>query len=160
MNSQDQYWMTKALSLAQKAYKIGEVPVGALVVKDNQIISQAYNRRESWLTPIAHAEIIALHRASQKLGAWRLLDCTLFVTLEPCVMCAGALVLSRIPRLVYGAADEKGGAVGSLYQVVQDQRLNHQCEIISGVMSEESSQLLKSFFKQRRLQNKQHQSQK
>lgn len=154
MNSQDQYWMKKALSLAQKAYKIGEVPVGALVVKDNQLISQAYNRRESWQTPIAHAEIIALHRASQRLGAWRLLDCTLYVTLEPCVMCAGALVLSRVPRLVYGAADAKGGAVESLYQVVADQRLNHQCEVVAGVMSEECSKLLRSFFKQRRLQNK------
>ncbi len=154
MKSQDQFWMEKALKLAKKAYKLGEVPVGALVVKDNQIISQAFNRRESWLTPIAHAEIIALHRASQALGAWRLLDCTLYVTLEPCVMCAGALVLARVPRLVFAATDPKGGAVSSLYRVVEDQRLNHNCEIISGVMAEESSQMIKSFFKERRSQNK------
>ncbi len=154
MKSQDQFWMEKALKLAKKAYKLGEVPVGALVVKDNQIISQAFNRRESWLTPIAHAEIIALHRASRALGAWRLLDCTLYVTLEPCVMCAGALVLARVPRLVFAATDPKGGAVSSLYRVVEDQRLNHNCEIISGVMAEESSQMIKSFFKERRSQNK------
>jgi len=154
LKSQDQFWMEKALKLAKKAYKLGEVPVGALVVKDNQIISQAFNRRESWLTPIAHAEIIALHRASRALGAWRLLDCTLYVTLEPCVMCAGALVLARVPRLVFAATDPKGGAVSSLYRVVEDQRLNHNCEIISGVMAEESSQMIKSFFKERRSQNK------
>lgn len=145
-----EFWMKKALKLAQKAEAIGEVPIGALVVKNNQIISAGYNRKEHLLTPLAHAEMIAIHKASQKLQSWRLTGCTLYVTLEPCVMCAGTLWQSRIDLVVFGAFDPKGGALGSLYQIGQDPRLNHRYETIGGVLESECSQVLKSFFKKLR----------
>lgn len=147
----DEYWMQKALKLARKASLRGEVPVGAILVKGDEIISLASNRREQWHSPLGHAELIALQRASQKLKAWRLLDCTLYVTLEPCVMCAGALVQARVKRLVYGATDPKGGAVQSLFQIAQDPRLNHRLEVVGGILQNECGQLLKDFFKQRRV---------
>ncbi len=151
MKSQDQFWMEKALKLAKKAYKLGEVPVGALVVKDNQIISQAFNRRESWLTPIAHAEIIALHRASRALGAWRLLDCTLYVTLEPCAMCATAIMHARIERVVFGASDPKAGAMGGYLSIPEKLcHLHKKIEVVSGVYAQENSIQLKNYFATKR----------
>lgn len=146
----DILWMEKALALAQEASEKGEVPVGAVLVKDNTCIAAAHNLREQSGNPIAHAEMLVVQEASQKLGNWRLTGTTLYVTLEPCPMCAGAIVLARIPKVVYAAADPKAGAAGTLYNIVQDERLNHQVELVSGVLAEESSSLLKSFFKSRR----------
>lgn len=146
----DPYWMSIALRLAEKAAHKKEVPVGALIVKNNQVISWAYNLREKWQSPLGHAELIAIQRASRALGAWRLLDCTLYVTLEPCLMCAGAILQSRIPYVKYAAKDPKAGAIHSLYTVLTDERLNHRCEITGDILAEESSLLLKSFFKKRR----------
>lgn len=148
---EDIVWMGRALILARKAAEKGEVPVGALIVKDGKLLSQAGNRRETWKTPLGHAELIAVQRASAKLDAWRLIGCTLYVTLEPCVMCAGSLVQSRIDRVVYGASDPKGGAMGSLFQIGQDPRLNHQVKTMGGILAEDCSELLKAFFKQQRL---------
>ncbi len=149
--NEDELWMSRALVLARKAAEKGEVPVGALIVKEGKLISQAGNRRESWKTSLGHAELIAIQRASTKLDAWRLIGCTLYVTLEPCVMCAGSLVQSRVERVVYGASDPKGGAMGSLFQIGQDPRLNHQIATKGGVLAEESAKILKAFFKQQRL---------
>ena len=146
----DVFWMQKALELAQQAGEIGEVPVGAILVKDSICIAAAHNQREQSGNPIAHAEMLAIQEASQKLGNWRLTDTVLYVTLEPCPMCAGAIVLARIPKVVYATTDPKAGAAGTLYNIVQDARLNHQVELISGVCAEKSSALLKSFFKKRR----------
>ena len=146
----DVFWMQQALELARKAVEIGEVPVGAILVKDDTCIAATHNLREQSGNPIAHAEVLAIQEASQTLGNWRLTDTTLYVTLEPCPMCAGAIVLSRIPKVVYGASDPKAGSAGTLYNIVQDERLNHQVELVSGVCAEESSALLKSFFKNRR----------
>lgn len=150
----DEYWMRLALKMAKKAAVFGEVPVGAVIIKDNQLVAKAFNRRETWKTPIGHAEVIAIQRASQKLGSWRLNDCTLYVTLEPCVMCSGAIVQSRVDRLVYGATDPKGGAVDSLYQVVSDQRLNHRCVVESGLLKDQSQKILQEFFRSLRERNK------
>ena len=146
----DVYWMKKALGLAEKAASQGEVPVGALLVIDHRIISKSFNKREQWKTPIGHAELICLHRASQKLGRWRLSDATLYVTLEPCVMCAGVLVQSRVGRLVYGATDPKGGGIHSLFQLSEDPRLNHRFPVTAGVLAEECGQILTHFFRQKR----------
>ena len=143
----DVYWMQQALALAQQAVEEGEVPVGAVVVKENKLIAGAYNLREKSANPVAHAEILAIQSASERLGNWRLTDTTLYVTLEPCPMCAGAIVLARIPRVVYGVADQKTGAAGSLYNILQDERLNHQVELVSGVCADESTELLRTFFK-------------
>lgn len=142
----DQYWMQRALDLAQIAANENEVPVGAIIIKDNIVIAEGYNRREQDNDPLAHAEIIAIKKAAQHLSCWRLENCTLYVTLEPCVMCAGAILQSRIRKIVYGASDPKGGAVKSLFTILNDQRLNHQVEITSGVLADESSLLLKKFF--------------
>ncbi len=154
MHSVDKQWMAQALVLAQKAASQGEVPVGALIVKDGQVISQGLNCRESQANPLGHAELIAIEEAAKKLGAWRLIDCTLYVTLEPCVMCAGALVQSRVSRVVIGALDPKGGGLCSLYQIGSDTRLNHQFEITQGVSEKECSEILTEFFKKRRMENK------
>jgi tRNA(adenine34) deaminase len=151
----DEFWMKKALSLAQKAAQRGEVPVGAVIVRDGHLVASASNRREEWHTPLGHAELIAVQRASQKLQAWRLLGCTLYVTLEPCVMCAGALIQARVERVVYGAPDPKGGAVHSLFELGRDSRLNHRFEVTGQVLEAECSEILKSFFKQRRKDKKQ-----
>lgn len=150
----DDFWMQKALHLAEKAALRGEVPVGAVIVKDGQLIASASNRREEWQTPLGHAELIAVQRASQKLQAWRLVGCTLYVTLEPCVMCAGALIQSRVERVVFGALDPKGGAVHSLFEMGQDKRLNHRFEATGRVLEAECSEILRSFFKKRRQDKK------
>ena len=142
--------MGQALELARHAGENGEVPVGALLVRDDVLIAEAHNLRETRGSPIAHAEMLAIQAASEKIGNWRFIDTTLYVTLEPCPMCAGAIVLARIPKVVYATTDPKSGAAGTLYNILQDARLNHQVELVSGVLAEESSALLKSFFQQRR----------
>jgi tRNA(adenine34) deaminase len=148
--SLDESMMARALELALEARNLGEVPVGALVVRDGEILAQAHNLRETLSDPTAHAERLALAWAGRSLGTWRLEDCILYVTLEPCVMCAGAIVLSRIKRLVYGADDPKAGACNSLYKVVSDPRLNHRCEITASVMAAACGDVLKEFFQERR----------
>ena len=142
----DEDFMSIALELAQTAAGLGEVPVGAVAVKDGQIIGRGYNRREVDRDPFSHAEFIAMREAATYLGVWRLSGVTIYVTLEPCAMCAGALVQSRVTRLVFGASDPKAGAVGSLYNLAADPRHNHRVEISSGVMGEACSQVLKHFF--------------
>lgn len=146
----DQNYMRTALELAKHAQTQDEVPVGALVVKDQQIISTGYNQREQSQKVTQHAEIIALEEACQALGTWRLTGCTLYVTLEPCLMCAGALYQARVSRVVYGCQDPKGGALGSLYSIHQDLRLNHNYEVTQKVYDKESSSLLKNYFSQKR----------
>ncbi len=146
----DVFWMKKALELAQKAADQDEVPVGSILVVDGRIISKSFNKKEQWNTPIGHAEVICVHRASQKLGRWRLSDATLYVTLEPCVMCAGLLVQSRIGRLVYGATDPKGGGIHSLFRLAEDSRLNHRFDVTAGVLAEECGKILSDFFRRKR----------
>lgn len=142
--------MRRALLLAQKAADLGEVPVGALIVHNSQVISEAYNFRENSKVATQHAELVALESACKALGRWRLSGCTLYVTLEPCLMCAGAIILSRVDRVVYGATDPKAGAVRSLYQVLEDNRLNHRPEVTAGILADECSSILSEFFKKRR----------
>ncbi len=146
----DLFWMGQALALAKQAAENGEVPVGAILVSNDVRIAEASNLREQSGSPIAHAEMLAIQAASEKIGNWRFVDTTLYVTLEPCPMCAGAIVLARIPKVVYGTADPKAGAAGTLYNILQDERLNHRVELVSGVLADESSALLKSFFQERR----------
>ncbi|MGB9867508.1 MAG: tRNA adenosine(34) deaminase TadA [Bacillota bacterium] len=141
-----EYFMKLALAQAQLAYDAGEVPVGAVVVCNDQVVAAAHNLRESTNDPTAHAEMLAIRAASQNLGRWRLTGCTLYCTIEPCPMCAGALVLSRIDRLVYGAADPRAGACGSLLDLPRNPALNHRVEVIAGVLAEECSTLMKGFF--------------
>jgi tRNA(adenine34) deaminase len=139
--------MARALELAREAAALGEVPVGAVVVHDGLVVGEGMNRREIDRDPLAHAEILALARAAKTLGRWRLSGTTMFVTLEPCFMCAGALVNARVDRLVYGAADPKAGAVCSLGAVCNDARLNHRLEVVAGVEGAACAELLKGFFK-------------
>lgn len=138
--------MAAALKEAEKAAKKGEVPVGAVIVRGGAVISRGYNKKEFGIDPSAHAEMIAIRKAAKKLGSWRLEHATLYVTLEPCLMCMGAIIQARVPRLVFGAFDPKAGACGSLYDVSNDRRLNHRVEVESGVCGPESSILLKDFF--------------
>jgi len=154
-HKEDQQYMQIAIEQARIAEENGDVPIGAVIVFQNQIIGKAYNQREQLQDPTAHAEIIALTQAAAFLESWRLIDCTIYVTLEPCCMCAGALVLARIKRLVYGCDDPKTGAVKSLYNIVQDERLNHKVEVTPGVLTEKCSKLLQNFFKRRRFENNQ-----
>ncbi|MBP2651632.1 MAG: tadA [Firmicutes bacterium] len=144
--------MGMALTEARKAFELGEVPIGAVLVLGDEVISAAHNMRESWNDATAHAEIIVIQDACRKLGRWRLTGATLYVTIEPCPMCAGALVASRIERLVYGSADYKGGAVESIFNVVQNSALNHAVKVVAGVKSEECSELMRNFFLERRRQ--------
>jgi len=139
-------WMWAALEQAKVAFDEGEVPVGAVVVKDARIIGQSGNQRETLNDPTAHAEMIAITQAAETLGSWRLLDCTLYVTLEPCPMCAGAVVQARIPTVIYGTTDPKAGATHTLYNITSDQRLNHQATVVGGVLREECRAILKEFF--------------
>jgi tRNA(adenine34) deaminase len=142
----DALWMKEAVAEAEKARAQEEVPVGALLVRDGQIIGRGHNVTEQQRDPTGHAEMVAIRQAAVTAESRRLLDATLYVTLEPCAMCAGAIVLARVPRLVFGAFDAKTGACGSLRNVVQDHRLNHRCELIGGVLEEECAVLLKRFF--------------
>ncbi len=146
----DEDYMREALKQAEIAYEQREVPVGAVIAHEGLIIARAHNQRELLDDPTAHAEMIALTQAASELGRWRLSGCTMYVTVEPCAMCAGALVLARIDRLVFGAPDSKAGACGSLYNIVQDERLNHRVQVTSGVLAEESGKLLQQFFCDRR----------
>lgn len=139
--------MELALEQARQAAALGEVPIGAVLVRDNQIVARAHNFRETWQDPTAHAEIVAIREAATQSGSWRLTGATLFVTLEPCAMCIGAIILARIPRLVFGALDPKAGACGSILNVPTERRLNHQVEVIGGVFEQESQELLQAFFK-------------
>ncbi len=143
-------YMRLALQEASAALDHGDVPVGAVIVHEGVVIARAHNQREQLKDPTAHAEMIALTQAASAREAWRLTGCTLYVTVEPCVMCAGALVLARVSRLVYGADDPKAGACASLYRIPSDPRLNHSIETVSGVLAEESAGLLREFFRARR----------
>ena len=143
-------WMRLALDLAREARTLGEIPVGALVVREGRILAQAFNLREALSDPTAHAERVALALAGRSVGSWRLAGCTLYVTLEPCPMCAGAIVQSRIDCVVYGASDPKAGACRSLYRLADDPRLPHRAEVIPGVLADDCSRLLSEFFASRR----------
>ncbi len=144
----DEDFMRVAIQEALKAYEEGEVPVGAVVVHEGRVIGRGHNQRETLNDPTAHAEMLAMTAAAEALGEWRLEDCSLYVTLEPCPMCAGAIVNGRVRRVVYGAADPKAGACGTLYNLVQDSRLNHRAELQGGVLGEEAARILKSFFRE------------
>lgn len=150
----DARWMAKALELAQRAMDEDEVPVGALIVHRGRMIAAAWNQREQLQDPTAHAELIAITQAAASVGTWRLEHCTLYVTLEPCPMCAGAIVQARIPRVVYGARDPKAGAVDSLYRLLSDPRLNHRAQVCPGVLAEPCGQILTWFFEEKRRQGK------
>ena len=154
--SDDQKYMQIALAEAQKAADLGEIPIGAVLVIDGEIIAKAHNMRETWQDATAHAETIVIREACKKLNRWRLTGATLYVTIEPCPMCAGAIVMSRISRLVYGSPDSKAGAAESLFNVVNNPALNHMVEVTSGVCSEECTQIMKDFFQKRRSNNKQN----
>ncbi len=146
----DETYMAIALKEARYADSIGEVPVGAVVVCEGAVVSRGHNRRETDADPSAHAEFIAIREAAQKLGRWRLADCAVYVTLEPCPMCAGLMHQARISRLVYGAPDPKAGAVGTLYDLSNDERLNHSFEVVCGVLGDECAEILKGFFQRLR----------
>lgn len=150
MYKDDYYFMTRALKQAEVANKKGEVPVGAVVVKDGKVISRGYNLRETTNDPTAHAELLAMKKASKKLNSWRLSGCTLYVTLEPCPMCSGVIVNSRIDRVVFGAYDQKAGCCTTLYHLCNDERFNHRAEILGGVMEDSCAQILSDFFKEKR----------
>jgi tRNA(adenine34) deaminase len=149
-SKEDERYMRAALDAAKVAEENGDVPIGAVIVRDGVIIGRAYNQREQLQDPTAHAEIIALTQAAAALENWHLNGCTIYVTLEPCPMCAGALVLSRMDRLVYGCDDPKAGACGTLYNIVEDGRLNHRLEVTAGVLQEECKTQLQDFFQRRR----------
>ena len=146
----NQFWMREALAIAHQGALLGEVPVGAILIKDGIVLARAHNGREGTKDPTAHAELIAIRLAAASVGDWRLTDTTLYVTLEPCPMCCGAIILARIPRVVYAASDPKAGAAGTLFNILQDERLNHRVDVTRGVLAKESSHLLKSFFQDRR----------
>ena len=150
MSETDEQWMARALEQARAAWAEEEVPIGAVVVHDGRLIAEGRNRTRTWQDPTGHAEMVALRRAAARIGDWRLLDATLYVTLEPCAMCAGAMVLARVKRVVYAAADPKAGMCGSLGNIVQDARLNHRAELTTGVLAEPSGDLLRAFFRSRR----------
>ena len=157
MNStqeQDRYFMQQALDEAALAEQLDEVPIGAVVVHNGEIVGRGHNLRETSNDPTTHAEMIAIRQAAQTLDSWRLLDCTLYVTLEPCVMCMGAIILARIPNLVFGCRDPRVGAVGSIYNLAEDERFNHRVAVQEGVLEQECSTQLKNFFQRLRARNK------
>lgn len=146
MEKSHEYWMQRAIAEAGKAQAKDEVPIGCVIVKDGRIIARGHNLRETAQDPAAHAELIAIRKAARKLSSWRLLDTTLYVTLEPCIMCMGAIILARIPTVVFGCFDPKGGAAGTLYDLSSDPRLNHRVELVPQVLEGECSALLSNFF--------------
>lgn len=150
----DRHWMLRALEQAYQAVDADEVPVGAVIVHNNVLIAASGNQRETLRDPTAHAEMLSITQAAASLGDWRLENTTLYVTLEPCVMCAGAIVQARIPRVVFGATDPKAGGVASLFQLLGDDRLNHQCEVSGGVLAEQCGQVLSEFFVAKRAMGK------
>ncbi|CQR51223.1 tRNA adenosine(34) deaminase TadA [Paenibacillus riograndensis] len=145
-----EYWMKEAIAEARKAEALGEVPIGAVVVRDGKIIGRGYNLRETTMDSTAHAEMVAIREASALLGSWRLLDCHLYVTLEPCPMCAGAMVQSRVPLTVFGTPDPKAGCAGTLMNLLKEPRFNHRTEVIQGILQQECAGLLTTFFQQLR----------
>ncbi|HFU3984736.1 TPA: tRNA adenosine(34) deaminase TadA [Streptococcus suis] len=149
-----EYFMSQALAEAEKSLDKEEIPIGCVIVKDGQIIGRGHNAREELNQAIMHAEVMAIQEANRVEGNWRLLDTTLFVTIEPCVMCSGAIGLARIPQVVYGAANQKFGAAGSLYDILTDQRLNHRVEVETGILEEACAQIMQDFFRQRRERQK------
>lgn len=149
-NLEDTRFMKRALEMAAEASRLGEVPVGAVLVKNGQVVSEGFNRKEADKSPLAHAECLAILEATKTLGAWRLLDTTLYVTLEPCLMCCGAILQARIPRVFFGTRDAKFGAVVSLYETLTDPRTNHRVLIHEGLLASEAAQLLSEFFKKLR----------
>jgi tRNA(adenine34) deaminase len=154
-SEQDEQWMRVALEEAAKATAIGEIPIGAVIVRDGEILTKAHNYRELWQDPTAHAEIVAIRAAASALGSWRLTDTTLYVTVEPCAMCMGALILARIPRLVFGTRDPKAGACGSVFDLSTESRLNHHVLVMGGVLEEECQVLLQHFFRRLRAETAQ-----
>ncbi|MNO78472.1 tRNA-specific adenosine deaminase [compost metagenome] len=149
-HSVHEYWMHQAILLAKKAETLGEVPIGALIVRGDDVVGQGYNLREQTMDPTAHAEMIAIRDASHQLDAWRLLECRLYVTLEPCPMCAGAIVQSRIPQVIYGTTDPKAGCAGTLMNLLQEPRFNHRTEVVPNILQPECSELLTQFFRKLR----------
>ncbi|WP_102693411.1 tRNA adenosine(34) deaminase TadA [Rummeliibacillus pycnus] len=152
--NKDHYFMQLAIEEAQKAESLGEVPIGAVIVYQNQVIASAHNLRETSQNAVTHAELMAIQRACDVIGSWRLEETTLYVTLEPCPMCAGAILQSRIPRVVYGARDSKAGCVDSLYHLLNDSRFNHECQVTEGVLADQCSGLLTNFFRELRARKK------
>jgi tRNA(adenine34) deaminase len=146
----DEYFMRLAMREAERASEHADVPIGAVVVREGEVVAAAHNERELRQDPVAHAEIIALRQAAQAGGSWRVLDAVLYVTLEPCAMCAGAIILARVPRVVYGASDPKAGACGSVLDVLSEPRLNHRPEVAGGLLAHESGEMLSGFFASRR----------
>lgn len=140
-------WMALAIEEAKKAEELGEVPIGAVIVRNGEVIAKAFNLRERTQNPMGHAECLAIKEASEKLGSWRLEDCDLYVTLEPCPMCSGAIIQSRIPRVVYGATDPKAGCAGTLMNLLQEPRFNHEADVISGILEAPCKNMLTQFFK-------------
>ena len=149
-----EYYMRQALKVAEKAYKKLEIPVGAIIVKDGKIIARAHNQKETKTDTTKHAEILAIQKASKKLNSWRLLDCEMYVTLEPCAMCAGAMINARIKKVYIGTMDEKTGAVGSVFNLFEDYRFNHKVEVEKGILKQECEDILKKFFKELRKMKK------
>lgn len=149
------YFMKQALLEAEKSLQKEEIPIGCVIVKGGQIIGRGHNAREELNQAIMHAEIMAIQEANRQVGNWRLLDCTLFVTVEPCVMCSGAIGLARIPQVIYGAANQKFGAAGSLYDILSDERLNHRVAVEQGILTEDCAGIMQQFFRQRRQTKKQ-----
>lgn len=158
--TEDERYMKEAIKQAKKAYALDEVPIGCVIVQDNKIIARGYNRRNTDKNALAHAEISAIKKASKKTGDWRLEDCTMYVTLEPCQMCAGAIVQSRMKKVVIGAMNPKAGCAGSVINILQMKQFNHQVDITRGVMEEECSQMLKQFFAELRVRNREEKHQK
>lgn len=148
------YFMQEAIKEAQKSLEKEEIPIGCVIVKDGQIIGRGHNAREERNQAIMHAEIMAITEANQRVGNWRLLDCTLFVTIEPCVMCSGAIGLARIPQVIYGAKNAKFGGAGSLYDILTDERLNHRVTVETGILEKECATIMQAFFRTRRKQKK------
>jgi tRNA(adenine34) deaminase len=151
--------MGLALEEARKALALDEVPVGAIVIQGTEVVGRGFNQRERLKSPIAHAEILAINQAAETLGTWRLNDTVLYATMEPCAMCAGALVLARIQKVIFAVRDAKGGACGTVFNVVNDRRINHRVEIVEGIRAEESREIIQSFFREKRRQKKLNPSQ-
>lgn len=150
MADKDREYMQLALERAKLAPALGEVPIGAVLILDGQVLAEVHNFREAWQDPTAHAEVVAIREAASRLGTWRLTGATLYVTVEPCSMCAGAIIQSRISRLVFGAKDPKAGACGSLFNLPDERRLNHRVEVVGGILEQESQELIQAFFRQLR----------
>lgn len=153
---ENEKYMKEAIKQAKKAYAIGEVPIGCVIVYEGKIIGRGYNRRTIDKNPLAHAELIAIKKASKKMGDWRLEDCTLYVTLEPCQMCSGAIVQARMKKVVVGCMNPKAGCAGSILNLLQVEQFNHQVELETGVLEEECSEMMKNFFKELRKEKKKH----